>query len=183
MSCIHKFFEENYDHILQIAQIKVGEDAGDLINDLCLSYLEDAERITPICERGELMSYICRTIAICGFSKTSRFYYKYKKANELISRNFPQALLRNEEQIVDNVRDIDKELEVAYGILQDVSWFDAEVFRIYYLHNHSLKTLSDATGISKSTLYKSIQNTQDYLKENSKRIGGLNREANKGDRD
>ena len=113
MSCIHKFFEENYDHILQIAQIKVGEDAGDLINDLCLSYLEDYERITPICERGELMSYICRTLAICGFSKTSRFYYKYRKANELISRNFPQALLRNEEQIVDNVRDIDKELEVA----------------------------------------------------------------------
>ena len=183
MSCIKLFFEQNYDYLIEVARGRVGEDAGDLVNDLCLNYIEDEEKILPICERGELMKYICRTLAICGFSKTSRYYYKYKKSGEKIAKNYPQVLLRNSDQDVENVQDIDMELTLGGCILQEVTWFDAEVFRIYHLHNHSLQTLSNATGISKSTIYKSIQDTKTYLKENSKRIRRQRGELYEKDRD
>ena len=86
MGCISNFIDKNYDYLLNVSNRYVGIDyGGDLLNDLTLVYLEDEEKYTQICERNELMSYICRSMAICGFSKSSRFYYKYKKHTEKLS--------------------------------------------------------------------------------------------------
>mgnify|MGYP003629618272 CR=1 FL=1 len=173
MGCVNKFIEENYDYLLNVSKRYVGEDyAGDLLNDLTLSYLENTEKYEPICERNELMSYMCRSMAICGFSKSSRFYYKYKKTNEKIAHKYPIEILKaiDDSDNTTTQIDIENQIEDAFRILQEIRWFDAEVFKSYYLHSHSLKTLSDATGISKNTLYKSIKTAQEHLKENRKRI-------------
>ena len=95
MSCLSKFFEKNYEELLSVATRYVGDLGGDLLNDLCVLYLEDQEdKMEAMCERGELMPYICRTLAICGFSKTTRFYYKYKKHQEKIADNYPHRYRR-----------------------------------------------------------------------------------------
>ena len=79
MRCVSLFIENNYNYLLNLSNRAVGIDfGGDLLNDLTLAYLEDDEKYEPLCIRGELMKYICRSIAICGFSKSTRFYYKYK---------------------------------------------------------------------------------------------------------
>jgi len=176
LECINKFFEENYDYLIGVAKGRVGEHAGDLVNDLYLEYLDNPDRFNEICERGELMKYICRTLAICSFSKTTRFYYKYKKDNTKISRYFPLVLLRNEDQYVHNEIDVNAAIDKVSCILQELPWFDREVFKIYHQHNHSLKTLSDVTKISKSTLHFSLQKTEDFFQDNSERIRGLYRE-------
>ncbi len=173
MGCVNKFIEENYDYLLNVSKRYVGEDyAGDLLNDLILSYLENEEKYEPICKRNELMSYMCRSMAICGFSKSSRFYYKYKKHNEKLARKYPIEILKAIEDSTDTITqiDIENQIEDVFRILQEIRWFDAEVFKSYYLHSHSLKTLSDATEISKNTLYKSIKTAKEHLKENRKRI-------------
>ena len=173
MGCISNFIDKNYDYLLNVSNRYVGIDyGGDLLNDLTLVYLEDEEKYTQICERNELMSYICRSMAICGFSKSSRFYYKYKKHNEKIARRYPIEILKaiDDQYSYTTQIDIENQIEDAFRILQEIRWFDAEVFKSYYLHSHSLKTLSDATGINKNTLYQSIQTAKDHLKENRKRI-------------
>ena len=48
--------------------------------------------------------------------------------------------------------------------LKHLSWFDVEVFKIYYRENYSLNTMSKATKINRSTLGKSIRFIKNYLK-------------------
>lgn len=174
MSCVSIFIDQNYEYLLGISNRYVGvEYGGDLLNDLSLGYLENNEKYESICERKELMKYVCRTLAICGFSKSSRFYYKYKKHNERVARRYPLEILRQTEDqySTSTQREVDEQVSDAFSILKEIRWFDAEVFKSYYLHEHSLRTLSDATGIPKNTLYKSIQTAKAHLKENSERIG------------
>ena len=168
MTCVHKFFEDNYDELVRVARRYVRDYAHDLVHDLALFYLEeDRPNLQAMCEKGELMSYICRTMAICGFSKTTRFYYKYKKHREPIV-NLPLAMLANKENDVDNEYDTTELIAYINSILLTIDWFDAEVFRIYYTQSHSLKTLSNATGISKSTLYNALKKAQEQIKEKVK---------------
>ncbi len=174
MNCIGSFVKTNYDYLLGVSNGYVGVEFGaDLLNDLTLTYLENEEKYRPICERGELMKYVCRSLAICGFSKSSRFYYKYKKHQEKIAKRYPIDIIRETEDAYSSTKqkDIEQQVAEAFSILEEIRWFDAEVFKSYYLHSHSLKTLSDATGIPKNTLYKSIQTAKAHLKENSERIG------------
>ena len=168
MSCVTKFFEDNYDELLKVATRYVKGNGGDLLHDLAIFYLEEPKpKLEAMCKDGELMSYICRTMAICGFSKTTRYYYKYLKHRELLV-NYPVKLLSDREEVVENEYNTTETINYINTILQEMDWFEAEVFRIYYLHNHSLKTLSDATGISKSTLYNALRKAQEEVKEKVK---------------
>tara|TARA_R100000655_G_scaffold52715_2_gene90564 strand:+ start:6666 stop:7202 length:537 start_codon:yes stop_codon:yes gene_type:complete len=178
MSCVRKFFEDNYDELLVVATRYVKGYGGDLLNDLALFYLEEPKpKLEEMCKDGELMSYICRTMAICGFSKTTRFYYKYLKHKEKLV-NYPLALLQTKEEVVENENEKKETLDYINSILQEMDWFSSEVFRIYYLHNHSLKTLSNATGISKSTLYNALRKAQEEVKEKVKGFRGHHRKNN-----
>jgi DNA-directed RNA polymerase specialized sigma24 family protein len=180
MSCVNGFFAENYDYLLDMSNRYVGREYGaDLLNDLAVTYIQDSEKYEPICERGELMKYAARTMAICGFSKTSPFYYKYKKHTEKIARRYPLEILTTDED--NNAHNStpqvskDEQIQDTLRILEEIKWFDAEVFKSYYLHDHSLKTLSDATGIPKNSLHKAIQAAKEYLQKNSQRIRGHHR--------
>ena len=167
------FINSNYDYLLGLANRYVGEEyGGDLLNDLFLIYLGGDTKHEEMCERGELMKYICRTLAICGFSKSSRFYYKYKKHRERHADRYPVEILRESynEESEPNKKEVESQIHMVFSILEEVRWFDANVFKSYYLHSHSLRTLSDATGIPKNTLYKSIQKAKTHLQENTERI-------------
>ena len=77
-------FYDNYDYLSRICSGYVGEELGDdLMHDLCVNVLENnKDKFSELCERGELMYYLLGVIRINAFSKTTRFYYKYKKHKE-----------------------------------------------------------------------------------------------------
>ena len=54
--------------------------------------------------------------------------------------------------------------------LKDCFWYDAEVFKLYFREGHSLNSMAKATKISRATLYKSITNIKQYLKDEKKQI-------------
>ena len=85
MSCVRRYLTENYNHLYRLARKYVGSDlAGDLLNDLCLNYLNENDHAEQLCERGELGAYLNRTMQICGFSSSSPFYKKYKKLKKVL---------------------------------------------------------------------------------------------------
>ena len=173
MSCVSLFIEDNYDYLLNMANVYVGTShGGDLLNDLTLAYLEDETKYESMCDEGDLMKYICRTMAICKFSVNTPFYYKYKKHQEQIAHRYPIEILKEKTDEFSKEADdeLKRQISHAFSLLKEIRWFDAEVFKSYYLHDHSLRTLSDATGIPKNTLYKSIQAAKEHLQENSERI-------------
>ena len=181
MNCVRAFFVTNYNKLLRTANYYVGEDlGGDLLNDLCLRYLQN-ERVEKICARGELLQYTTRAIQICSFSTSTPFYYKYRKDRARIAREYPLHLLSDTAEIEQkNHQQIENQIAEVFCILQEIRWLDAEIFKAYHLHDHSIRTLSDATGISKATIYKAIKTAQTYLKENEQRIRGYGGESNPG---
>lgn len=182
MSCVRQYLSENYNHLYRLARKYVGTElAGDLLNDLCLNYLNDNDHAEQLCARGELGAYLNRTMQICGFSSSSPFYKKYKKHSEKESRGFPlERLVQVEPGEEGNDIRLENQIEGVFHILREIRWIDAEIFKAYYLHEHSLNTLSDATGISRHTIYKAVKTAQAYCEENRERIRGYSREPDSG---
>ena len=102
-------------------------------------------------------------------SKTSKFYYKYKKYYQHKNPNVQLKDTKDKNPsifTIEEKHEIERQLQFIDNQLNNIHWFDAKVFKIYYFHNHSLNTMAKATNISRNTLYKSINIAKDYLKEN-----------------
>ena len=67
-----------------------------------------------------------------------------------------------EEDGVKLKKQLEKDIERINKRLKEIHWFDSEVFRIYHQmgKSFSLNKMSDETGISRSTLYKSIKKVE-----------------------
>ena len=97
-------------------------------------------------------------------SKTSRYYYKYKKYYEYHVTTTIESLSHDKSK--DNTKKkeiIEERLEWVEEKLKDLYWFDAECFRIYYRENFTFTEMAKATKISRGTLYKAIKNVKNYL--------------------
>ena len=108
--------------------------------------------------------YIVRVILNQYNSKTSRYYYKYKKYYEYQTTRIIECLSPDTSK--DNTKkkeEVEERLEWIEEKLKDLYWFDAEVFRIYYKEGFSLSEMQRATKINKNTLYKAIRNVKNYL--------------------
>lgn len=110
-------------------------------------------------------------------SPRSPYYYKYKKyytnldaqassityditesgetSNEKNLYNIPNP---EEYQQWQKLEQIDKALENVY-------WYDRDVFKLYYYEGNTLTGLAKKTGISRNSLFTTIDKVREYLKE------------------
>jgi len=139
----------------------VGEELGqDLMHDLCVTILEDnGEKYEDICNRGELWYYLIRVAKINAFSKTTRFYYKYKKHKERETNDLDFHVLLIPNKTNDQRTDTwtSQHMPNVDAVLGTLPFFEREIFRVYYLHEHTLNTLSHATGINRNTIHKALR--------------------------
>ena len=106
-------------------------------------------------------------------SKNSPYYYKYKKyytnltgtsTSTLVSQdNYHKSIYNLPEEIVDNYKwkkleEIDKQLDQMY-------WYDRELFKLYYYEANTLDSLAKKTGISRNSLFTTIDNVRQLLKD------------------
>ena len=142
-------------------------DYEDLLHETILVlYALEKEKINKIIQQKKLTFYIVRIMINQYQSNTSPYHKKYRKqyndnqlkefyiyTKEPLTKEKIEKLEKNEERL----KWIDKKLE-------GLNWFDVSVFKLYYKEKFSLRTMSIATKISKSTLGKSIRNVKNYLK-------------------
>lgn len=171
MTCVQKFIAEHYDYLSKMCVGMVGAELGeDLWHDLCVLIVEDKDgKYADLCARDEIMYYVLGVIRINAYSKNTRFYYKYLKHKE----HHTAADIRWQDikqQEIDNTSEehVERKLLEAKELLKEVPWFEAEVFKIYYLHSHSLQSLSDATGISRTTINQALHRARHKLRSAKK---------------
>ena len=163
---LDKYLIENYDKIKEMAHNIAGEKGRDdllhfIIEEL---YKCDQKKIDKIIGKKQMTFYIARVMVNQYYSKTSRYYYKYKKYYELhtaqIKDNITQSYSdpENEKQTKEN------RLKWIYNKLNECHWFDAELFKIYYKEKHTLDSLSRATKINRNTIYHTINKVKKFLK-------------------
>ena len=163
---LDEYLMENYDKLKDIAYNIAGvEEKDDLLSFVIEElYKCDPVRIREIIENKQMTFYVVRVMLNQYHSKTSRYFYKYKKYYQyhvtgIIESISPDNTIKNTEE----KEEVEKRLQWIEDKLKDLYWFDAEVFRIYYKENFSLSEMAKATKINKNTLYKAIKNVKNYL--------------------
>ena len=111
-------------------------------------------------------------------SPRSNYYYKYKKYythldsltsavtyNEMESgETIPSKHLYNlPNDIVDNYQWTN--LERIDKALDSFSWYDTKVFQLYYYEGNTLDSLAKKTGISRNSLFTTIDKVRTQLKD------------------
>ena len=170
MQKLNEYLEKSYINLLDISKRITSNrypDYEDLLHETILAlYNADQEKIKIIIEKKQLTFYIVRIMLNQYQSNTSPYHKKYRKQyNEKQLKEFyiytkeplTKEKMKKLEEQEDRLQWIEKKLK-------HLSWFDVEVFKIYYRENYSLNTMSKATKINRSTLGKSIRFIKIYLK-------------------
>ena len=163
---LNKYLIENYDKLKDMAFNIAGRKGKDDLLSFVIEelYKCDQERINEIIKKNQLTFYIARVMLNQYHSKTSRYYYKYNKYYEYHTTTTIESITAdNTEYTIKDKQEVEERLEWIDDKLKDCYWFDSEVFKVYYLEEHSLNSMAKATKINRNTLFKAINNVKKYL--------------------
>jgi len=163
---LNKYLIVNYDKLKDMAFNIAGRKGKDDLLSFVIEelYKCDQDRINEIIEKNQLTFYIARVMLNQYHSKTSRYYYKYNKYYEYHTTTTIESITAdNTEYTIKDKKEIEQRLEWVEDKLKDCYWFDSQVFKVYYLEEHSLNSMAKATKINRNTLFKAINNVKKYL--------------------
>tara|TARA_R100000234_G_scaffold50258_1_gene30118 strand:- start:447 stop:962 length:516 start_codon:yes stop_codon:yes gene_type:complete len=163
---LDKYLIENYDKLKDMAFNIAGKKGKDDLLSFVIEelYKCDQERIDEIIKKNQLTFYIARVMLNQYHSKTSRYYYKYNKYYEYHTTTTIESITAdNTEYTIKDKNKIEERLDWIEEKLKDCYWFDSQVFKVYYLEEHSLNSMAKATKINRNTLFKAINNVKKYL--------------------
>jgi len=167
---LNDYLDKSYQNLLDISKRITSNrhpDYEDLLHETILAlYNADKEKIKIIIEKKQLTFYIVRIMMNQYHSNTSPYHKKYRKQyNEKQLKEFyiytKEPLTKEKMEKLEEQED---RLQWIEEKLKHLSWFDVEIFKIYYRENYSLNTMSKATKINRSTLGKSIRFIKNFLK-------------------
>jgi len=156
-------YREHHKWLMQVA-INFTQDkdtAEDLTQELYL-YLMQMKDINKIRYNNTVnLFYLYKALK-------SKFLNGIKQSNKIqvlpIEEDFLELQIEEEYNY-----DIDQEfeimLEATKGLLEtDIHWFDSKLLQTYINEDHSIASLHRATGISKSSIWTSLDKTKKYIK-------------------
>ena len=148
------------------------EAINDAVQELMLYYLQmNPETLKGIWEKdGQegLIRYGAVVLRRSLTSKRSPFYYKYKKYYTHISNYYETNVTDNLNSIY-NMPEVVEEykwekLEEIDQVLDKQTWYDKKVFELYY-SGETLDSLASKTGISRNSLFTTIDKVREILKK------------------
>ena len=106
-------------------------------------------------------------------STRSPFYYKYKKyyTNLVYTTNSTQNKMNEFYNSIYNIPEETlgehqyEKLEKIDKQLDDIHWYDSNIFKLYYYEGNTLDSLAKKTGISRNSLFTTIDKVRDILKD------------------
>jgi DNA-directed RNA polymerase specialized sigma24 family protein len=142
------------------------------------NFCQDREAAEDLTQELYLYLMQMKDINKIRYNNTVNLFYLYKALKSKFLNSIKQSkriqLLPVEEdflEIEDQEYDYDKDqefeimLEATKGLLEtDVHWFDAKLLQTYINEDHSIASLHQATGISKSSIWTSLDKTRKYIK-------------------
>jgi DNA-directed RNA polymerase specialized sigma24 family protein len=150
-------------------------EVNESVQELMLYFLSmNQETLSNIWEKDKtegIIRYGAVALRRALTSPRSNYYYKYKKYYNVI-----QEFYTNEEQQpngnhkhIYNIpnQEIDyqwnklEEIDIA---LEDLTWYDKKIFELYYYESNTLDSLAKKTGISRNSLFTTIDKVRVELK-------------------
>ena len=137
------------------------EAAEDLTQELYL-YLMDMKDINKIRYNGTVnLFYLYKALK-------SKFLNGIKQSKKIQVMSIEEDFLEIEDLEYDYDKDegFEKMLSATRELLDnEVHWFDSRLLALYLEESHSIASLHKATGISKSSIWTSLNKTKSYIKD------------------
>jgi len=170
---LNNYLTDNYNKLRDMAFNIAKNKSEDLLSFVIEElYKCDQKRINEIIKKKQMTFYIARVMVNQFYSKTSRYYKKYKQYYEYHTAVINDSITKSTIEDPDEKIIMEERLEWIEKELKNVHWFDAEIFKLYFGVNgnkkHSLNTLSKATKINRNTIYHSINKVKKHLKNGKK---------------
>jgi len=158
------------------------EDIDNAVQELFIYFLERPELVKRIYDKDGIdgiTRYGAVVLRRALQSTRSPFYYQYKKyythidsftsniTYDVIETGevIPTKHLYNipEKPVVKNLEF--EKLDKIDLVLNDLYWYDRKVFELYYYEGNTLDTLAKKTGISRNSLFTTIDKVREILKK------------------
>ena len=149
------------------------EAINDAVQELMLYYLQmNPETLKGIWEKdGQegLIRYGAVVLRRSLTSARSPFYYKYKKYSTHIQNYYETNVTHGDHRSIYNMPEVVEEykwerLEEIDKVLDKQTWYDKKVFELYY-SGETLDSLASKTGISRNSLFTTIDKVREILKK------------------
>ena len=177
MNKVYKAVAECREHFITIAYGFTADEneVEECVQELLLYFLQmNPETLLSIFEKdGKLGIIRYGTVAIrrSFTSPRSNYYYKYKKYYTKIDSNSNITTNKNAqlENMTSNNIDISNQnwhkLERIDKALESIYWYDSELFKLYYYEGNTLDSLAEKTGISRNSIFNTIDRVRNELKD------------------
>ena len=170
MQKLNTYLEKSYNKLLEISKRITSNkypDYEDLLHESIIAlYNSNQNKIKDIIEKKQLTFYIVRIMMNQYQSNTSPYHKKYRRTKH--KEHLKEFYIYTKEPLtkekMQEFEDREKRLQWIDEKLKGLSWFDVEVFRIYFREGFSLNKMQKETKINRSTLGKSIRYIKNYLK-------------------
>ncbi|QDP64615.1 MAG: hypothetical protein GOVbin2006_26 [Prokaryotic dsDNA virus sp.] len=149
-------------------------EVNDAVQELMLYFLTmNKETLKKIWEKDGKQGIIRYGAVVLNralTSKRSPFYYKYKKYyTNLYGVNMVQCPKDNYAKSIFNLPNDEEvsqweKLEKIDVALEKVYWYDKKVFELYYYEGNTLDSLATKTGISRNSLFNTIDKVRELIK-------------------
>jgi len=115
-----------------------------------------------------VIRYGCVALRRALTSPRSAYFYQYRKyyshVNDINTEDANNDISNLPEEIEEEGQTKWELLEKIDEALDSLYWYDADVFRLYYNEGYTLTSLAQKTGISRNSLFTTIDKTRNELK-------------------
>jgi DNA-directed RNA polymerase specialized sigma24 family protein len=148
------------------------------ISQVAFNFCQDKEAAEDLTQELYLYLMQMKDINKIRYNNTVNLFYLYKALKSKFLNSIKQSkkiqvlpieedFIEIEDQEYDYSKDEEFEvmLEATKGLLEtNVHWYDSKLFQTYLFEDHSIASLHKATGISKSSIWTSLDKTRKYIK-------------------
>ena len=148
------------------------------ISQVAYNFTQDRDTAEDLTQELYLYLMQMKDINKIRYNNTVNLFYLYKALKSKFLNSIKQSkkitILPVEEdylEIEDQEYNYDKDeefevmLKATKDLLEtDIHWFDAKLLQTYINEDHSIASLHQATGISKSSIWTSLDKTRKYIK-------------------
>jgi len=153
----NQYLSHDYQALCQAAQKITGN--NELSSDLLHYAIEEMsykDNLQTIIDSGGARFYLVRIMMTQWRSQTGPFYKQF------IKQDIEIETVENKSPEEDKILDIDR----IEKILNELPWYDRELFRLYADGKHNYSSLAKETGIPRTSIGLTINRVRKHIKKN-----------------
>jgi RNA polymerase sigma factor (sigma-70 family) len=172
MESLKEELAKEYNNLYELAlKITKGKDidAQDLTQEIYIILYEyDEQKIRQIYDNGHLKYWVARVMLNQYIRTNSPFkkkhYIQLKDDNAIIK----DLCYDDSSDAIDQKILFEQRLAEVYEVMEDLHHYDKNLFQVYYQSNKSIRALASATGISTTSIFNTLKNVRNYIKDEIK---------------